>query len=55
MRIGIESGSADAWTLNAAGLDAIRQRLRALYGESGRLELEQSASGSTTAFVGIPR
>lgn len=53
MRVGC--GPVSARSLDGTGLDAIRQRLRALYGERGGLELDRSAAGATTAFVEIPR
>ena len=55
LRVGIRSASTFSATLEGAGLDAIRERLRALYGERGSLELERAPSGITTAFVEIPR
>jgi hypothetical protein len=38
----------------AAGIDAIRQRLKALYGDAARLEVRQVTAGGTQAALEVP-
>jgi LytS/YehU family sensor histidine kinase len=56
MRIEVfASGPAFSSRLAGTGLDVIRERLRALYGERGGLELARAGSRGVTATIEIPR